>query len=449
MQLFIPDVYLGEDGNLSILLEVMAGVMESVFLANQITSEDMFVKTANENSLEKWGEQYGRPRKSGTVATGTLLFTGEGGTPIPLDAEVAYDPGTGEDPRYFVTTETDTIPNPGIATAPTTADGGAGALVAGTFEHAVTFVTAEGETAIGALSTPLVLGASKQVNLTAIPVGGPGTTDRKIYRQKDLGGFKYVKTVAGNVTTTTTDNVAEGALGAAPPAISTAERVRLDAASEEPGEIYNVLPNTVTTLTNVPDGILSVTNTSAFVGGTEQEASEDFREQLLKAIRAPGTGSPEDIRVWAEAVEGVESATVFPNDNLGTPTNGHVTVRISGPGGTVPGAPVIAAVLAEIQSKDVSNATIHVTTFTPTSTDVTVDVTLDTGYVLADVTPAVQAGITEYTNSLDVGETWRVTGAEASVWGLPGIIDLVVTTPASNQATGATSKRVAGTITVV
>lgn len=449
MKLLIPDVYLGPDGNLNMLFQVLSGVYESVFQALQINSEDMFVMTANEGALENYGAEYGEARKQGTPSTGLLLFAGEGGTVIPIDSEVAYDTGTGEDPLYFKTAETDTIPNPGIPSAPTTVDGGVGVLSAGTYEYAISFVTAEGETMIGAISAPLVLAVNRQVNLTNIPVGGPGTLNRKIYRQRDLGGFKFVKQLNGNVATVDTDNVAEGGLGAAPLAASTAEQIRMDAVSEDPGEVYNVLANTINVLTNVPDGITSVTNPAPFTGGTEREAVEDYRQRLLDLLRSPGTGSVEDIRSIAEGVAGVDQATVYENDNLGVATNGHVTVRISGPNGTIPSAQVQADVQTALDALDWANVTFHVGTFTPTTTDVTVDVTLQTGYTLLDVTPSVQLASQEYINSLDVGETWRHTGAEAAVWGLPGIIDVIITSPTANQATGATAKRVPGTITVI
>jgi uncharacterized phage protein gp47/JayE len=448
MRQLIPDVYLGPDGNLNLFFEVLAGVTESVFQALQINSENMFVMTANEGALENHGIQYGVTRKQGTPSTGTLRFAGEGGTVIPINTEVAHDPGSGEEPLYFLTTETDTIPNPGVPTAPTLADGGVGVMIAGSYEYGISFVTAEGETELGTISAPIVQVINKKVNLTAIPVGGPGTTRRRIYRQRDLGGFKFVAEIADNATVIYTDNIAEGGLGAAPLVTSTAERVSMTAASEDSGEIYNVLANTITTLTNVPEGVSEVTNVASFTGGTEREATEDFRQRLLNEIRAPQVGAVADIKSWAESVEGVEDATVYENDNLGVATNGHVTVRISGPNGTVPSAGVQADVLAELDSHDLANVTFHVGTFTPTVTAVTVDVTLDTGYTLADVTPSVQLVSAEYINGLGVGETWRHTGAEAAVWGLPGIIDVTITSPASNQATGATSKRTPGVITV-
>lgn len=444
----IPDVYWGEEGVLRIIMEIVAGSMESVFLANQIVSEDMFVQTANPAALDRHGDEKGVSRKAGIGSTGTLRFSGAGGTIIPIGSEVAYDPGTGDDPLYFLTTSAGTIPNPGTPTAPTAVVNVAAGNLTGLYEYAVTFLTAAGETEIGAESVG-VNPAAQKVDLSAIPLGGAGTTGRRIYRQKDGDGiWRLVTTLADNVTVVFTDNVADGAVGGNPPVDSTAERITVNAASEESGVEYNVLAGAITQLTDVPDGVTDVINTAPFAGATDPEATEDYRLRLLDAIRNPGTGSPGDIKTWAEEINGVESATVFPNDNLGVTTAGHVTVRIMGPGGTIPDAATQTAVLNALVAKDLAQITFHVGTFTAVPTNVGVTVTLATGYTLADVTPGMTAAISNYINSLAVGETLRVAGIYDAGFGLPGVLDVVVTTPASNQATGATSKRTVGVITV-
>lgn len=443
----IPDVFLGIEGVLRIIFEVVASVLESVFLSLQIMSEDMFVQTANPQALDRHGDEFGVSRKPGTVSTGTLRFGGAGGTVIATGTEVAFDPGTGEDLLYFITTAPGTIPNPGSADAPTVAIGIAG-LLNGTYEYVVTFLTASGETLPGAESVA-VSPINQKVELTDIPTGGPGTTARRVYRQKNgVGSYNLVTELAGNVITVFTDNVDDGAVGGNPPESSTAERIILAAESEESGADYNVLANTITLLTDAPDGVTDVINTVAFVGGSDPEATEDYRSRLLDALRNPGSGSGSDLVTWAEEIAGVETATAIPNDNLGTFAAGHVTVRISGPGGTVPDADVQAEVLAALQAHDLANITIHVGTFSPTPTSVAIATTLAPSYVLADVTDAADRAISDYINSLAVGETFRVAGVYSAVFGLPGILDLVVTAPATNLATGATSKRTPGIITV-
>lgn len=444
----IPDVYWGEDGVLRIVSEIFASTMESVFLQGQIIADDTLVTTANSDALDRHGDERGIPRKQGTPSGGSLVFTGAGGTTIGLDAEVAYDPGTGEDLLYFLTTQAGTIPNPGDPIAPVAAINVAAGNLTGLYEYAVTFQTAMGETELGAISNG-VNPVGQKVDLTAIPVGGAGTTGRRIYRQKNGSGvFNLVTTIADNVTVIFTDNVADGGVGGQPPALSTAERITLTAVSDAPGLDYNVLTGSITQLTDVPDGVTDVVNLVPFTGGSDEEETEDYRSRLLEAIRAPGTGSPSDIKVWAEEVEGVEIATVYTNDNVGVSTAGHTTVRISGPGGAVPSAGVIADVLAVLTEKDLANVTLHVATFTPTATNVTVTITVSTGYTLGDVTPAVTQAISNYILGLGVGETLKVAGIYDAIFGLPGVADVVVNTPATNQATGATAKRTPGVITV-
>jgi uncharacterized phage protein gp47/JayE len=452
LQLRIPDIYTGEDGVVRVLVEVMAGVVESVFTSLEIEHQELFIQTASEDTLDRRGDEYGLPRLQGLAATGTIRFSGEGGTNVPAGTEIAYDPGTGEDYLYYLTDGLVTIPNPGTPTAPALADGGAGVMAAGSYEYVVTFVTAAGETVPGPESAPIAIVLNHKINLTAIPIGGPGTISRNLY--ESVNGAAYTKVTDATVVAAINNNVATTAIvnggtrGAAPPAASTAEAISTTATAEEAGADYNVLAGTITVLTNAPDGVTTVTNPAPFVNGTDPEGFEDYRLRLIQTLRNPQVGSQADIKSWAEAVDGVDNATVYMNDNLGVATPGHVTIRIAGPNGTVPSAAVIASVLSTIQARDLANVTIHVTTFTATSTDVTITTTLQAGYVLADVQPSAVAAIQDYINNLAVGETFRVAGTYAAVFGLPGIVDLVVNTPATNQATGSTAKRVPGVITV-
>lgn len=446
---FIPDAYVGEDGVVRILFEIEAGQFETIYLSNQLLLEDCFVQTASQTALRLHGEQYGEFFKDGQKAVGLLKFTGAPGTYIPFNTETAFDPGTGIDPTFFVTTEDSTIPNVGIPTPPTTAVGSATGQT-GTYVYKTTFYTAEGESAGSVDSAPVVV-SNQKVNLTVIPLGGPGTVGRKIYRQKNgAGDYRLVTTITDNTATTYTDSVSDAtvAANALLPTADSSNVISMDAEAQEPGLEGNANIGTITDLTNAPNGLTSVTNVAAFTGGSEPEDTEDFRTRLLGRLRSPQTGSAADIKGWAEEVEGVETATVFENMNITTPTNGHVTVRITGPGGTVPGAPVIAAVLAAIQAKDIANITIHVTTFTQQATAVTVTLTLASGYTHGDVDAGVVAEITNYVNQLEVGETLYPNGIVDAVFGLPGITDLVVNVPASPQVTAADTKRIAGTITV-
>jgi len=103
----------------------------------------------------------------------------------------------------------------------------AGNVDNGAHRYRVTFVTADGETEGGTVSSAVTV-ADKTVNgkvsLTAIPVGGALVTSRKIYRTA-AGGSTYLllTTLSDNTTTTYTDNTADSSLGAAAPSTNTTD----------------------------------------------------------------------------------------------------------------------------------------------------------------------------------------------------------------------------------
>lgn len=127
----------------------------------------------------------------------------------------------GTDPDATVTgDEPFTIARFGLPeTAPTVGIGGTGALD-GTYQYAVSFLNAEGETGIGPASIETAITAAG-FNLTAIPLGPTGTTGRNIYRKKTSGTnadnvFHLVATLNDNTAAllnneATTDAIANAA----------------------------------------------------------------------------------------------------------------------------------------------------------------------------------------------------------------------------------------------
>jgi uncharacterized phage protein gp47/JayE len=446
----IPDAYVGEDGTIYILFSVEAGQFENGFLANQLVLNDMFVQTASMQALRQRGAEHGLSLKEGTRSIGTVIFSGDAATYIPVDSEVAYDPGSGLEILYFTTTTDGTIPAPGLPTAPAVAINATAGNLNGLYEYVVTFVTTGGEGLPSSVSVG-INPVNQQANLTAIPIGGAGTTKRRIYRSKNgVGIYRMVTEIANNTATTYTDNIADAvvAVNSLAPTIDAGRQVTVSAEAVNPGSNGNVVIGSVTVISRAPASLTDVINPVAFTGGSDSEDTESYRQRLLQFMQNPQTGSASDIQAWSENIAGVESATVFANDNMGTPTNGHVTVRVTGPGGTVPGTPVTDAVLAALIAQGLADITYHVSTFVADVQAVTVDVTTSGTYVLADVTPSVQDAITTYINGLAVGETLFISGIIAVVKPLAGILDVTVTSPATNQTTVATHKKTAGTVTV-
>lgn len=438
----IPGVNLSRGTIVYTWTQVFGNSVEGLYLGMQLLHDDMFIQTMSALALQREGEELGRQMKAGTLSTGSVRFDGAGGEFIAQGSQVGAPRPQLGDTLVFETTEDATVPNPGIPGAPTIADAAVSGLLTGTFEYAITFTTTEGETEIGTSSGTLVLAASK-TNLTAVAVGGPGTTGRRIYRSKNGGAFQFVHALADNVTTIYTDNIVDGALGGNPPTESTAERVTVAAQSTAPGEQYNVGVGTITSLVDVDADVNDVTNAVAFTAGSDSEATEDFRQALLAWSANPQSGSGDDLVAWATSISGVETASVTKNKNPGGGTElGSVVVRISGPGGSVPDGDVVDATQAYIDSKDLANITIYVVTFTPTTVSADLTITLAPGYDLDDVEGSIEQAAADYVNSIPPGGTVYVAGIYHAVFMLPGILTLVVNTPSADVVIAADHKAV-------
>lgn len=112
-------------------------------------------------------------------------------------------------------------------TAPSVALAGAGAgsVTNGVHRYRVTFVTADGETEGGTISSAVTVADNSvngKVSVTGIPLGGSLVTSRKLYRTA-AGGSTYLllATLADNTTTSYTDNIADASLGAEAPSTNT------------------------------------------------------------------------------------------------------------------------------------------------------------------------------------------------------------------------------------
>ena len=451
----IPDINVTPDTIVRIWSEVFSHSVEGLFIGMQLLHDDVFIQSASQLALVRHGEMYGRPQKTGTLSEGTVRFSGTGGELIPQGSQVGSPRPALGDSLIFETTDDATIPNPGVPTAPTVADDGAGSLPAGTYEYAVTFVTAEGETALGEVSDPVVIAINHNIEVTDIPLGGPGTVARSLYRRVDGGAWTKITDAAivsalnDNVTTSVVDDATT--LGGLPPEESTAERVTVTAQSTEAGVAYNVAPGAITEIVNVEADVNEVTNASAFTGGSDPESVEEFRSLLLEWVRAPQSGSPADLIAWATSIEGVETASVFKNVDLsGDPSPGTVVVRISGPDGSVPDNDKVAEVLAYLESKDLANIEILVGTFTPVTVTVEVTVEIVSGFTLAEIEDTIKQAAIDYVNAVPVAGTVYVAGLYHAIFALPGVVTLTVDLPAADVTTAADEKAIAtlGDVTV-
>lgn len=94
----------------------------------------------------------------------------------------------------------------------TAATGAAGVIISTSARYVATFVDALGQESGPSPLSPVLAVNLQQVNLTTIPLGGAGTTARKVYRLV-VSSYRLVTTINDNTTTTYTDNTADSQLG--------------------------------------------------------------------------------------------------------------------------------------------------------------------------------------------------------------------------------------------
>jgi len=138
------------------------------------------------------------------------------------------------------------IPASGV----TATEGAEGVLENKTYQYKVTYYYADGESNANTTATSIKPAASHKVELTNIPTGGVGVTQRKLYRTLGDGTtFKLLHTISDNTTTTYSDNIPDSGLGAdldidndAPPAckymVNHKSRMWLAGDSNNPSRVY-------------------------------------------------------------------------------------------------------------------------------------------------------------------------------------------------------------------
>lgn len=224
----------------------------------------------------------------------------------------------------------------------------------------------------------------------------------------------------------------------------------------EAGDIGNVIDGAINLVAQA--GIDQVTDSVLVQSGQEKEENEPYRARILERKRNPERGgTAADYKAWAESVDGVVSAIVFPR-NRG---NGTVDIMITGPDG-IPSQTLIDAVQAYINTKipaDLADGGVLVTGGTPVTIDVTITNTVwRNGYDLSNGTPIVEAAIKDYINHqanvdravkyIDLITIVRYAFDPVNIDKTSILINFTMAAPTADTNLGGTETAVPGTITI-
>lgn len=184
---------------------------------------------------------------------------------------------------------------------------------------------------------------------------------------------------------------------------------------------------TVLTLSAAPAGVQSQATIVTMTGGTDIESDAGLLARVLYDMRLPPCGGAKhDYYAWAMAVPGVTDAYVFTQRRA---ING-VDVAIETSGG-LPGAPLIAEVLAYIDSQRPPAVDMLVMAPTLVTVNIVAVLTLS-GTTLSDATARINSVLAAYFATLHVGDVVRKVKLESLITSVKGVVDVAMSSPAAN-----------------
>lgn len=225
------------------------------------------------------------------------------------------------------------------------------------------------------------------------------------------------KTIDGIAFVTTEAGVLDGAGTATIPAQASVA-----------GVSGNVAASTALTLTAAPAGVNAAAVVVSMLAGTNVEAPESLLSRLLFVLRnPPASGNKADYKRWAEEVDGVEQAFVYPlRRGLGT-----TDVIITSAGG-LPSLQLIEDVedhINELRPCGVNTLTVLAPTIITQNFTIQVQVS---GISLAVAEDLINGALDSYYATLLPGDTFVKSVAEALISDIVGITDRAISVPAAN-----------------
>lgn len=163
------------------------------------------------------------------------------------------------------------------------------------------------------------------------------------------------------------------------------------------GAAGNVGPGAVRAVVGALSGVLSVTNATAFDGGSDAESDAALSARLLEYVRKPATsGNANQYRQWALSVAGISDAKVYPIWN----GPGTVKVVLLDDDKTAPASSVVTEVANFIAGVRPVGATVTVVGATEVPINISGTYTLKAGAALADARAQIASGLTAYLKTL-------------------------------------------------
>lgn len=212
----------------------------------------------------------------------------------------------------------------------------------------------------------------------------------------------------------------------------------------EKGSEGNVDANTIVYMQQAPIGISSCVNEKAFSEGTDSEDDEALRTRIISTYsRLPNGANIAFYEKTAMGVPGVAAVKVIPkNRGIGT-----VDLVISGPEG-MPKENVIEEVLNQINYSREICVDVQINPPTEVSVDININICVENGYSFNAVANDVKTAIENMFTGELLGCDILKAKLGCLIYGIEGVNNYSIITPADDITVGETQLPILGTITI-
>lgn len=197
---------------------------------------------------------------------------------------------------------------------------------------------------------------------------------------------------------------------------------QVKAEAAEIGTEYNLPPDSITSMYVNVTGVMSVNNSAAAQGGTDEESDADFYSRYHDRRTLPITsGNKNHYITWATEVDGVSYASCIPLWN----GNGTVKVVIAGPNREAVDEATRSACAAHIEEKRPIGAMVTVVSAQEREIPLNAAVTLIDGYTTEQVKVQLETAVRELLGSQEFGKETVIPFSRflACLLRCPGVAD--------------------------
>mgnify|MGYP002625931483 CR=1 FL=1 len=179
----------------------------------------------------------------------------------------------------------------------------------------------------------------------------------------------------------------------------------------------NAAANTVNTIVTNVVGIDGVNNLWAFTGGSDEESDSSLRKRVVDSYKSVSNGTNTAYyKRLALSVDGVASANVVPRAR----GEGTVDVYIACPNNAQP-TRIISEVQSVMNTQREINVNVEVSSANVYSVTLGVFIEIEDGYAFDVVRNNVINSVTEFINSLEVGESLYEYPLSAAIYNVDGV----------------------------